>query len=73
MTPTSDLQQDPRPWPLVPLLLLFFSLFDLRVELQLLFDHVTVASLASAIRSHPLAVIVLVLQPSLWRHYRRRS
>jgi hypothetical protein len=58
--------------PLVPLLLLALALFDLRIELQLLADHVTLTSLMAAIRSHLLAVVVLLLQPSLWRHYRRR-
>jgi hypothetical protein len=54
----------------VPLLLALLALLDLRVELQLLRDHVTVAALASAVRSHPLAVAVLLLMPSLLQHYR---
>ena len=57
---------------LVPLLLLLLSLLDLRVEILLLIDHFTVTSLVQAIGSHPLAVAVLILQGSLWRHYRRR-
>ena len=57
---------------LVPLLLLLLSLLDLRVEILLLIDHFTVTSLDQAIASHPLAVTVLILQGSLWRHYRRR-
>ena len=56
---------------LVPIALLLFALADLRVELQLLLDHVTLTALGFAIRAHPLAVLVLLLQPSLWRHYRR--
>lgn len=59
--------------PLVPLVLLLLALADLRVELQLLFDHLTFTALIGAIFSHPLAVVVLLLQPSLWKHYRRRS
>ena len=58
--------------PLVPVALLLLALGDLRVELQLLFDHLTLTSLLEAVVSHPLAVAVLLLQPSLWRHYRRR-
>ncbi|WP_323248030.1 hypothetical protein [Synechococcus sp. CCY9202] len=50
---------------------MLFALADLRVELQLLLDHVTLTALGFAIRAHPLAVLVLLLQPSLWRHYRR--
>jgi hypothetical protein len=56
--------------PLVPLLLALLALIDLRVELQLLFDHLTLTSLAEAVRSHLLAVMVLLFTPSLLRHYR---
>ena len=76
MTPSASTTTTPfqgsRLSPLVPLALLLLALGDLRVELQLLFDHVTLTALVEAILSHPLAVAVLVLQPSLWRHYRRR-
>jgi len=58
--------------PLVPILLLLLALADLRVELQLIADHFTFTTLAAAIRTHLLAVSVLLLQPSLWRHYRRQ-
>ena len=60
-----------RTWSLLPPLLLLLALIDLRTELQLLWDHVTITTLITAIRSHLLAVVVLVAQPSLWRHYRR--
>lgn len=56
--------------PLVPLLLAVLALLDLRLELRLLADHFTVTALAFLVRSHPLAVAVLLLQPNLWRHYR---
>lgn len=68
-------RSDPRSGPglpLVPLLLLLLALVDLQIELRLLFDRFTFTSLFTAIRSHWLAVAVLLLQPSLWRHYRRR-
>lgn len=55
---------------LVPALLLILALADLRVELQLLLDRFTVTALVNALVSHPLAVLVLLLQPSLWRRYR---
>ncbi|MBW4529624.1 MAG: hypothetical protein KME02_02940 [Aphanothece saxicola GSE-SYN-MK-01-06B] len=58
-------------WPMLPLVLLVLALIDLRVELILLWDHLTVTSLTAAVRSHLLAVAVLVAQPSLWHHYRR--
>ena len=57
--------------PTVPLLLLLLALGDLRVELLLLLDRFTFTALINAVLSHPLAVAVLLLQPSLWRHYRR--
>lgn len=54
----------------IPLLLALLALLDLRVELRLLIDHVTLTSLWFALASHPLAVAVLVLTPSLLRRYR---
>jgi len=67
MNPESPRRQ--RSWSLLPPLLLLLALGDLGIELQLLFDHFTVTTLVIAIRSHPLAVVVLLAQPSLWRHY----
>jgi hypothetical protein len=57
--------------PLVPLLLLLLALVDLRVEIALLVDRFTLTGLLHAIRYHWLATAVLLLQPSLWRHYAR--
>ena len=57
-------------WYGVPLLLGLLALLDLRVELQLLTDHFTFAALGAAVRSHLLAVAVLLLLPSLIVHYR---
>ena len=51
----------------IPLLLGLLALYDLRVELQLLADHLTLAGLRAAVTSHPLAVAVLLLLPSLLR------
>ena len=59
--------------PLLPVILLLLALGDLHTELQLLFDHITLTSLLATVANHPLAVAVLVAQPSLWRHYGRRS
>lgn len=52
-----------------PLLLLILAAFDLRTELLLLLDHLTFTELVVAITAHPLAVAVLLAQPSLWRRY----
>jgi hypothetical protein len=38
---------------------------------MLLWDHLTLTAITAAVRTHLLAVAVLVSQPSLWRHYRR--
>jgi ABC-type Na+ efflux pump permease subunit len=46
---------------------------DLRVELQLLADHFTLAAVGAAVRSHLLAVAVLLLMPSMLRHYRNKQ
>ena len=54
----------------VPLLLLILAFLDLRTELRLLLDHITLTALMYTFRQHTLAVIVLMLQPSLWTHYR---
>lgn len=58
-----------RPRRLIPLVLVALALFDLRIELLLLFDHFTITSLAEAVRFHLLAVVVLLFSPSLWRRY----
>ncbi|ABX08649.1 Hypothetical protein P9211_07181 [Prochlorococcus marinus str. MIT 9211] len=53
----------------IPYILILLSLWDLRVELRLLVDHFTITSFLFAIRSHPLAVIVLLFSPSLIKRY----
>lgn len=67
--PSAEAQRGGR-FHLLPLVLLLLALLDLRTELVLLVDHFTLISLITAITSHPLAVTVLVAQPSLWRRYR---
>ena len=60
----------------LPVLLLGLSLWDLRTEFLLLWEHFTFTQLIFAVRHHCLAVIVLFCTPSLWRRYgvsRRRS
>jgi hypothetical protein len=57
--------------PLIPVLLLVLALADLKSEIRLLLDHFTFTTLVVAIQNHLLAVTVLALLPSLWRHYRR--
>ena len=59
-----------RRFPWVPLALALLALLDLRVELQLLGDHITLTSISEAVGNHLLAVVVLFLMPSLLRRYR---
>jgi len=58
------------PQPVIPLLLALLAVFELRDELRLLADHFTLSSLRFGLGSHPLAVLLLILLPSLWRRYR---
>jgi hypothetical protein len=46
------------------------ALLDLRGELRLLVDQFTITALLAMVGNHPLAIFVLLLQPSLWRRYR---
>lgn len=55
-------------WPAV--VLCGLALLDLRIEIQLLLDHFTWTSFSLIPVQHPLAVLVLLLTPSLWRRYR---
>lgn len=69
-----DAPQDPlqarRRLPLAPLVLALLAVLDLRTEILLLLDHFTWISLSVIPAQHPLAVMVLVLLPSLLRRYR---
>ena len=57
--------------PLIPVLLFVLALADLKSEIRLLLDHFTFTIVVVAIQNHLLAVTILFLLPSLWRHYRR--
>ncbi|MEI6828445.1 MAG: hypothetical protein WCK64_01170 [Synechococcaceae cyanobacterium ELA445] len=55
---------------LLPLLLVLLALADLRQEGVLLVQHFTWSSLSFGLANHPLAVVVLLASPSLFRRYR---
>ena len=57
-------------WPAIPLLLAVLALWDLRDDLRLLLDRPTFTAGFYLLLSHPLSVLVLLLQHSLWRRYR---
>ncbi|MEB3354853.1 MAG: hypothetical protein VKM34_11585 [Cyanobacteriota bacterium] len=65
----ADRRGRPRALPMVPLLLALLAAWDLREELRLMLDHPTLTAFSYLIRSHPLAMVVLLLQPSLWKRY----
>jgi hypothetical protein len=68
--PATEPLRRPRRRLIIPVALLVLALLDLRTDLHLLADHFTLTAVAEAIRNHPLAVMVLLLTPSLWRRYR---
>ena len=59
-----------QPWSMVPLVLAVLAFWDLRDDLMLLLDRPTITAGLYLLGGHPLAVLVLLLQPSLWRRYR---
>lgn len=70
MSRSGPLKRRPRriPWP--PVFLAALALLDLRTEFLLLADHFTWTSFSAIPWQHPLAVSVLLLQPSLFSRYR---
>ncbi len=52
-----------------PILLFFFAIWDLRLEVRLLADHFTLTSFLFTLRHHSLAVLVLISTPSIFFHY----
>jgi hypothetical protein len=54
----------------VPIVLAVLAIWDLRLDLLLLLDRPTITASLYLLRGHPLAVLVLLLLPSLWRRYR---
>ncbi len=53
----------------IPLVLIMFALWDLRIDLRILLDHITLIAIVFAIKSHPLAILVLIFSPSLIKKY----
>mgnify|MGYP001444004500 CR=1 FL=1 len=56
---------------LVPIILLLLAVFDLRIEIRLLIDHLTFTSILYSIKEHTLAIAILVFSPSLFKVYNR--
>ncbi len=47
------------------IILIILSIYDLRVDLRILFDFFTFSTLFYTISEHPLAIIVLITSPSI--------
>ncbi len=53
----------------LPILLFVLSIWDIRIELRLLFDYFTLTSLMFAIKDHTLAFTILFASPIVWSKY----
>ena len=51
----------------IQIILIIFSIYDLRIDIRLLFDYFTFSSLLYTISEHPLAIIVLITIPTLFK------
>ena len=51
----------------IQIILIILSIYDLRIDLQLLFDYFTFSSLLYSIYEHPLAIVVLITIPTLFK------
>ena len=47
------------------ILLIILSIYDLRIDLRILFDFFTFSTLFYTISEHPLAITILITSPSL--------
>ena len=48
------------------ILMIILAVYDLRIDIRLLFDHFTFSLLFITIFEHPLAIIVLTTAPTLF-------
>ncbi len=50
---------------LLPLLMILIAVWDLRTEIQIIFEHFTFTALIFCINHHPFSVLVLMASPSI--------
>ena len=50
----------------LPIILICLSIYDLRIDLSLLFDFFTWTTVLYTIKEHPLAITVLLIVPNLF-------
>ena len=48
------------------IIIIILSIYDLRIDLRLLFDFFTLSTLFYTIFEHPLAITALIIMPSLF-------
>ena len=51
----------------IQIILIILSIYDLRIDLRLLFDYFTFSALFYTVSQHPLAITVLISSPSFYR------
>ena len=54
----------------IPFILLIIAVHDLRGEIRILLDHVTITSIIYSVKSHPLSFLIIMLFPSLCKAYK---
>ncbi len=54
----------------IPIILIFLSIYDLRIDILLLLDYFTFSTLIYTLLDHPLAFAVLITVPNLIKTYR---
>ena len=52
---------------LLQIFLIILSIYDLRIDLRILFDFFTFSTLFHTISDHPLAITILITIPSLFK------
>ena len=54
----------------IPIVLIYLSIYDLRIDLRLLFDYFTLSTFGYTILDHPLAITVLITTPTLFNRFK---
>ena len=57
----------------IPIVLIILSLYDLRIDLRILFDFFTFSSLLYTIFEHPLAITVLLTIPTFLGSFKKNN
>ena len=57
----------------IQILLIVLAIYDLRVDLQILFDYFTFSTLLYTIFDHPLAITVLLTIPLLFNSLKKSN